>query len=204
MAGGFRLEDFSDASDAEEKATLPIQEVKKQSDASFDLGYKAGWEDSAKSLAQDAQNVSEDLAKNLRSAVLNTEDLRAQMLQSLNPILFDLVATILPELAQKSLAPKLVETILPMIEGSAAKTAQIVANPADSEKIQSLVDRFVDVPVSIVSEASIGPGQLFLKVGKEEKSIDTKEVLRSLVDAVDAFFDAELSKKGTSDATRSN
>ena len=93
--------------------TMALEEAKL---GSYDAGYSAGWEDAAAAQTNEQSLIKADLARNLQSLGFTYQEARIHILRSIEPLLQEMVGRLLPELARESLAPIVLEALMPMAE----------------------------------------------------------------------------------------
>ncbi|MDQ2093973.1 hypothetical protein [Rhodalgimonas zhirmunskyi] len=188
MSISHRLMDFGDSRTRESGfsfSEVKLEEVKLEA---FERGYKAGWDDANRASADAQGKVSTDLAGNLQELSFTYHEAHAQMLRSLEPFLGQIVASLLPEIAQKALVPKIVEELKALGSDLGAIEAEIVVAPRNSRIVREMLGEAVTFPVRVVEEPSLAEGQAFLRFGESEREINQDNVLAKVVRAVDAFF----------------
>jgi len=134
--------------------------------ASFETGYSAGWEDAVKAQADDQTRVSSDLAQNLQDMSFTYHEAVAHLNKSIEPLLQDIVAKVLPQMAKETLGMQIVEQLA---ELARAQTG-------------------VQEPFEITSEPSLGDGQAYIKFGPAEREIDTGQLIEGIQSAMTAFI----------------
>jgi len=104
------LEDFGET---RRGTPLSITELSLEEERleAFERGYQAGWDDCAKSQAEESRQITADLAQNLQDLTFTYEEAYASVMQALHPLLEQMTAAVLPRLARDSLVPRLVETV---------------------------------------------------------------------------------------------
>jgi len=189
------LEDFGAATGA----TLSMTDVKleEQKLESFETGYTAGWEDAAKAQADDATRISADFARNLQELSFTYQEAHAQVLDALTPLLEGMVETVLPDLARRTLAPRLVDMVQEKARTLAGSTRfEIVVAPACRAALEPLLEGVVSPPVTLREEPSLGDGQAYIAAGDTETEIDLDEVLAGIGEAVAGFLEDQKRETG--------
>jgi|SRR6056297_113438 len=189
------LEDFGAATGA----TLSMTDVKleEQKLESFETGYTAGWEDAAKAQADDATRISADFARNLQELSFTYQEAHAQVLDALTPLLEGMVETVLPDLARRTLAPRLVDMVQEKARTLAGSTRfEIVVAPACRAALEPLLEGVVSPPVTLREEPSLGEGQAYIAAGDTETEIDLDEVLAGIGEAVAGFLEDQKRETG--------
>lgn len=170
--------------------TMHLEETKL---ASYDSGYAAGWEDAAAAQSGDRTHIQAELARNLQALSFNFHEARSHVLQSLRPLLSEIVAKLLPTLARETLAPVVLEALMPMAEKLADAPVSIVLNPASRPAVEALLETNTSLPLHITEEPSLSEGQVYLKLGDSETQVNLDRAIAEISVAVRGFF--EISEK---------
>lgn len=157
--------------------------------ASFEKGYQAGWDDAAKSQAEDQRSVTADLAQSLQDLTFTYEEAYAAVLQSLRPLLEQMVATVLPTISQQTLAPRLADLLRARVKAHGHQSFEIVTAPDDMTRMEILTEALPDMQIALRQDDTLARGQLYLRFGVTEEEIDLKSVLDAIEQAVSGFFD---------------
>lgn len=183
------LEDFGHApAETGCEVQLSGEEFETRRLEAYEDGYKAGWDDALQSQSDDHTRISADLARNLQDLSFTYVEAVSQVSRGLRPLLAHLVETVLPEVARKSFAPKLVEELEQMACQSQSAQARIVVSPANRDAVAALIGKDPGFPLEIVAEPTLGPGQAHLRFGQVERALDLDGALCGISQAFDAFF----------------
>jgi flagellar biosynthesis/type III secretory pathway protein FliH len=191
-----RLEVF----ETEEKGRVPnmvvldklaLEEAKL---SAYDAGYAGGWDDAAAAQLGEQSRIGADLARNLQSLGFTYQEARMHILRALEPLLQEMVGRLLPELARETLAPIVLDVLMPMAEQMADAPVTLVLNPIARPAIEALLEQATGMPLTIVEEPSLGEGQVYLRMGIAETQIDLDRATAEITAAVRGFF--ELPEKG--------
>ncbi len=187
---GLRLEIFDTAA-APDGGLQPLVEVSALEEAkiaSYEQGYSAGWEDASAAQQGDQSRIRADLARNLQSLSFTFQDARSHVLQAVRPLILEMAGRLLPGVAREALAPTVLEALAPMAEEMGDAPVKLVLNPAARERVEGLVAQASGLPVVIEEEDSLGEGQVYIRLGPRETSVDLDRVTRDISAAVHAFF----------------
>lgn len=187
---GLRLEIFDTAA-APDGGLQPLVEVSALEEAkiaSYEQGYSAGWEDASAAQQGDQSRIRADLARNLQSLSFTFQDARSHVLQAIRPLILEMAGRLLPEIAREALAPTVLEALAPMAEELGDAPVTLVLNPASRERVEGLVAQASGLPVLIDEEDSLGEGQVYIRLGPRETTVDLDRVTRDIAAAVRAFF----------------
>ena len=167
---------------------LDISALEEAKLASFDTGYRAGWDDAAAAQTGDQSKIGADLGRNLQSLGFTYQEARAHVLKAVEPLLLEIVGKLLPELARGSLAPMLLETLMPLADGLADAPITLVLNPAARPAVEALLEQATGLPLTIIEEPTLGEGQAWLRLGAVETNVDLDSATEKIAAAVRSFF----------------
>ena len=170
------LESFEHA-DRDESRPIAMSELTLEEEKleAFERGYKAGWEDAAKAQVEDRSRVTSDLAKNLQEMSFTYHEAYGHLARALRPVLDQIVGAVLPDLAQKSLGPRIAEQLSDLAADAGKQDVEIVVAPRNADLVERLLERDTGFPVKLIKEPSLGDGQVFLRFGDGERQIDHSE-----------------------------
>ncbi len=181
--------------DGEEKSTrtqtviLDRVALEDEKLASYDKGYSAGWEDAVEAQSGDQTRMRADLARNLQSLSFTYHEARSHILKAVEPLMLQIVGRLLPEIARETLAPFVLETLMPLAEGLADAPITLVINPAARPAVEALLKQATGLPLVISEEPTLSEGQVYLKLGSVETHIDLDRATADIAAAVRGFFD---------------
>jgi flagellar assembly protein FliH len=156
--------------------------------ASFEQGYSAGWDDAVAAQQGDQGRIRADLARNLQSLSFTFQDARGHVLQAIKPLILEMINRLLPEVARESLAPTVLEAVMPMAEELADAPLTLVLNPAVRSQIEDLLTQATGLPMVIEEEPTMPDGQVYIRFGSAETKVDLGQVTADIGTAVRAFF----------------
>lgn len=156
--------------------------------ASFEKGYQAGWDDAARAEAEDQTRIGAEFARNLQDIGFTFFEARSHVLRSLESLLSALSEKFLPEVIAKSAGLMIAEEILPMAENAIDAPTQVVVSPLSRQALEPLLATAVAIPLEILEEPSLAPGQIFLRAGGLEKEIDLSGVTARFTNSVSALY----------------
>ncbi len=182
------LEEFDEQRDGETSISMSEMRLEEEKLQAFERGYGAGWDDASKAEAGDREKLTSDFANNLRELSFTYREAYGQMVKSLEPLLSQIVSSVLPEIARKSLVPQISELLGEVARTAGKQTVEIVVGPANHAHVSDMLGTQVGFPVQLIEEPSLGEGQAYLRFGDGERQIDYGDVLAGVSRAVDAFF----------------
>jgi flagellar assembly protein FliH len=185
-----RLEVF-DTAPAADGTMQPLVEataVEEAKVASFEQGYSAGWDDAVAAQQGDQDRIRADLARNLQSLAFTFQDARSHVLQSIKPLILEMVNRLLPEVARETLAPTVLEAVMPMAEELADAPLTLVLNPAVRGQIEDLLTEATGLPMVVEEEPTMPDGQVYIRFGSSETKVDLGQATTEIAIAVRAYF----------------
>lgn len=188
---GLKLEVFetddrrSGKSDTVVLDTLALEEAKL---ASYDSGYRAGWEDAAAAQSEDQGRIKADLARNLQTLSFTYHEARQHILHALEPLMGSMVERILPGVARSSLAPLILETLRPIAERASEPPITVVLNPAARPAVEALLASSSGLPVILQDEDTLTEGTAYIRFQAGETQIDLDDAVARIARAVHDFF----------------
>jgi flagellar assembly protein FliH len=186
-----RLEVFEPAGQPKRSSTMVTTEVSAIEEAklaAYESGYKAGWDDAAAAQSEDQARIGADLARNLQQLSFTYQEARAHILKALEPLLTEIVGRLLPETARETLAPLVLEQVMPLAEELADQPVALVLNPAVRGPVERLVEQATGLPMTIEEEPTLGEGQVYVRLGGAEAKVDLTRATAEIAAAVRSFF----------------
>lgn len=182
------LEDFGSGGDDH---TIHLSDVslEEQRLEAFEKGYSAGWDDAVKAQKDDASRITTDFSSNLLDLSFTIQEAQSGILASLKPLLKGMVEQVLPRLARDSLGARVIETVQDMAGKAANGQVRIITAPANLNVLETLAEGLIGMEVTVLSEVSLGEGQVHIEVAGDEREINLDRVLGEISQAVDGFFD---------------
>ncbi|MEC3861564.1 ABC transporter ATP-binding protein [Mesobacterium sp. TK19101] len=156
--------------------------------ASFEEGYKAGWDDAVKAQRGDFHRVSSDLAQNLQDLSFTYHEAVNHVVNATAPMLRQMVETLLPALGRDVLALHLADRLRTVLDGLDKPDVIIAVSPADHDTVAPMLDQVTSLPVRLQSDPMLGAGQADIRFGDTESRIDLGEVLEGISALVESFL----------------
>ena len=189
MSNRLSLEEFSVTTPAQsvaESTWMPEDERL----AVYEEGYKAGWDDAAAAEQEIQTRVSADFANTLKGLSVSFNEAREHVLKSVAPVLRLMAEKVLPDLARHGLAEMVAERARYAIEHAAGGPIELVINPDNRPALEHILSDDAGLPVVITEQASLGPGQAYLRSTRGEEMVDLDRLIQEIRDAVEAFLHA--------------
>ena len=173
------------------KTSQPLvdpEELESQKVLSYDTGYSAGWEDAAAALAEEHVHIGTELAKNLQAPEFTFHEARVQIMKTLEPLLSEIVAKILPRLVSESISQTVVEELLQFAETVIDSPIEIVVAPQNLAALEHLLSTVQAVPAKLVEEPTLGTGQVQFRAGQSEKQINLDDAIERIGSAIHSIY----------------
>ncbi|MEZ5910855.1 MAG: flagellar biosynthesis protein [Paracoccaceae bacterium] len=189
MSRRLSLEVFE--SDPAEQPTIvmeaaALEEVKL---AAYETGYAAGWEDAARSRADDAEKLATELSRSLQAQSFSYNEARVAILRAVEPLLSDLAAKVLPMMARETLSAHVLETVLPLAREAADQPLHVLVHPDAEAAVAGLLNTDQGMAFAIETDTTLAPGQAVVRIGGAETRIDLDAVVAGIQAAIAAFFE---------------
>ncbi len=184
-----RLETFETDGPPAEPGAVDSAALEEARLAAFESGYKAGWDD-AEAARSDAQEQDRAMvAQALQAMSFTFHDARNHVLHALSPLMAEVAARLLPEIAHAALPHLVAEALAPYADLAAEAPVLILAAPESRTRIAALLGPQPGLPVRIEETADLSPGQVSLRLGETETRVDLDAALATIRTALDDFFD---------------
>jgi flagellar biosynthesis/type III secretory pathway protein FliH len=195
----FPLEDFGISEVRERKRAQVAQEpaavqgpsfaeIEADRMATYEQGYKAGWDDAAQTQSDDQSRIGADFARNLQDLGFTFHEAKSHVMKALEPLLVEIVSKVLPQLVSETLGQTILEELLPFAEDVSDAPIQIVVAPSGRAAVEALVDTSLTIPLEIIEEPSLADGQVYLRMGELEKKIDMSGAIERIGNAINAIY----------------
>ena len=162
----------------------------------YEQGYTAGWDDAAESHNDDQTRIKADFARNLQSLCFTFQEARMHVLRAVQPLIYEIVAALLPQMARETLASVALDTLMPLADQMADAPVTLVLNPASRAAVETLLEQATGLPLTVIEEPTLGEGQIYIRLGDIETRVDLDKATAEIASAVRDFFDfAEKDKK---------
>lgn len=160
--------------------------------AAFDQGHRAGWDDCTAAHDSDEVRQRETVTAQLQSLSFTFHEAKEHVLRAVEPLLRDMVATILPIAARHSLVPTILELLQSAAAELAGNTLTIRVSPDARSALEAALARGPALPLGVIVDESLRSGQACLILGRSERQIDLDGVVEAIGRALADFFAPEL------------
>jgi flagellar assembly protein FliH len=188
MPQRLKLESFEPRAAEDEAIEIEPVAFEEAKLTAFEKGYQAGWDDAVAAQDSETARLHGDLGRNLQALSFTFHEARHHMLEALRPLLIDMTAKVLPEVARASLPALVAEQLMPLAEELASAPVTVLANPAVLPQIEEILTRDDSLPLAFTPENSLSEGQVYLRFSETETRIDLDAVITMISQAVATYF----------------
>lgn len=188
MAISHLLEDFTQATETAGCRFLSDDALEDTRLAAFEKGYQAGWEDASTAHSSEQSHISSELARNLQDLSFTYHEAFTHVTNALEPLLKRLVQVVLPDAAHYSLGARIVSEAMELAKAQSEAQLTLTLSPESRQRLEQLFQTSLPMPVTLVEDNALGPGQIYLKLGQEERGIDLDNLVKYIQTSVSDFF----------------
>lgn len=165
-----------------------LEEIEDQKLQSFEAGYQAGWDDAIKAQSDAKGKLTEELAQNLQDMSFSYHEALAKLASSMEPVMQQVIDKLLPEMVRGALGAHILDQLKKMLSDQIENSAEIVVCEENVHTIKDLIGVNLTAPFVVVGDATVGPGEAFVRIGDTEQHIDLDGVVKGVSEAMKAFF----------------
>lgn len=129
--------------------------------------------------------------ESLQALGFTYQEARAHILGALQPLLMQMAARLLPRMAQAALPALVLETLMPMADDLSEPPVTLRLHPDIRPAIEALCVPALGLPVTLVEDATLSPGDIRLSLDQAEARIDIDTAVSAIAAALDDFFTLE-------------
>jgi flagellar assembly protein FliH len=194
MGKRVRLEVFDLAKEGGEGVlVVNADDMEETRQHAYEAGYKAGWEDASSAHAAGQAELRAEVARNLQAMSFTYHEARGQILRAIEPLLTDIAASLLPEVARIALPAQINAVLLPLAEQATEVPVMLVIHPDSRADVEAFASLPSGLPIAIHETDALGPGQATLRLGEVETRIDMDGAVAAIAALIRDFF--ELPRK---------
>ena len=164
------------------------EDLDAQVSAAYEQGYTAGFEDAVRQEGEARQHITAELARNLQDLGFTFHEARIHVLRGLEPLLDAIAEAFLPALAAEAVGPVLREEIMTMAEHAADREVLLLVPVGQEDVVTTILEGQATLPIRIVEEPSLGPGQALLRTDKLERAVDLDDLVTKVRAAIQGLY----------------
>lgn len=184
------LEDFAQTAAPVAAASAPVfneADLEGQKLEAFENGYRAGWDDAVKAQSDDSSRISSAFGQHLQDLSFTYHEAYSQVMNAMTPLLDEMVAALLPEMARATLGHHIVEQLQGMAQEIGALEVIVAVAPANVAAVSPLLEGEFSFPIQLVEDDTLAEEQADIRLGNTEKQIDLGDLIASVSEAVEGF-----------------
>lgn len=195
----FPLEDFGMPTRLRPDDTVTVEALEKERSEGYEEGYQSGWDDAVSAGQDRDRQISEEFSRNLQDLGFTYHEARAHVVSSVTGLLEDLVEVVFPPVLAEALGHHFLAALQENVETLADGSVQILVNPSDADVLKSMIDETAPLPVKVIVEDALVPGQAYFRFGASEQRVDLDRALHGLRSALKGVKQAneKVLKDGT-------
>ena len=166
--------------------TFSPEEVEAARQEGYSAGYGSGWEAAAAAAEADQNRITADFEQHLQDLAFTYHEARAHVMKGVEPLLREMLETILPAVMIDSLGHAILREIAPLAEEAADIAVRVAVAPQDADRLRTILGEETPIPLAIDEDESLASGQADLRLGKVERLIDLSGVLARISNALGA------------------
>lgn len=182
-----KLETFEE-SDPTGDVTLSPPQLEELKLGAFEQGYAAGWEDANAALDDQEKRLRTELAGNIQKLSFTFHEARNHLLRTLEPLIEEMAARVLPAMSKDTLAPIVLAQMMPYAEKLTDEPPTIVTHPDNLARIREMLSANTGQAIGFREDASMGELQATLQFAQTEVEIDLDSVIAAIRTAITNHF----------------
>jgi hypothetical protein len=187
-----KYEEFGDtAGFPNSTASLDGRDIESEKLQSFEEGYQAGWEDSDHAKGDSERKISADLARNLQGVSFGYHEARTALTKALRPLFTEIFDKLLPGVTRSSIGPHIVEQLSYLARDNSDQPIEIIVSRQDLKPLQILLEDQILDPFVLRGQSDLGAGQVYLRLGSQEREIDFEQAIQEIRKSIDNLFEQE-------------
>lgn len=197
MPSRLKLEifDLGDGRHDAEEARVSVSLLEEARLSAYETGYSAGWEDAAAAQGTEQNRIQAEVSRSLQACSFTYLEARGHVLRTLEPLLRDMVAKVLPETAKESLGPMILDFLRPMAAHMANAPVSVTLHPASRPMVETILTTESSLPFAFFEQHDLNEGEVFLRFADQEHHIDLNGVVAAIAEAVGNFFHIEQQER---------
>ncbi len=181
----FPLEDFGMPSRVQKEQRVGLEVLEKVRGEGYEDGYQSGWDDAISTGHDRDKQISEEFSRNLQDLGFTYHEARAHVVSSVVGLLEDLVELVFPPVLSEAIGHHFLSALQENVETLADGAVHILVNPSDADVLKSMIDENAPLPVKVIVEDALVPGQAYFRFGAKEQRVDLDRALHGLRNALD-------------------
>lgn len=167
---------------------VPLERVEDQKLAAFEEGYQAGWTDAEKNHATEQKDIGEELVNTLRDMSFTYQEALSRLNGGLKPMFEQMMSSLLPKVATAALRAHVIEQLGQLAATQTEAKIHLRVSETSVDMLEDLLENAeLDTSVSLISDKTLSPQQLFVSLDSIEREINLDVVSQEIIAAMNAF-----------------
>ena len=154
----------------------------------YEAGYQSGWMDATKAMTEENARLQSEFARNLEDLGFTYQEARSHVLSTLEPLLNQMLQVVLPKVLEQALGPIVAEAIMPLAAEMSDTPIDVLVSPGSRPTLEAFLKDAGAVPFEIIEKDTLPDGQIYLRSGESECSVDLTSAVARISDAVAALY----------------
>lgn len=184
-----RYADFSSLGpDGGPEDLIPLEKAEDQKVHAFEEGYQAGWADADKNHAIEQKSIDDEFLHSLRDLSFTYQEALSRITRSLNSLFGQMMTTLLPQTVNVSMRAQIIEQLVALAASQTSGSISIRVSDSHLHLLEDLLEGIeLNPPVSVISDPTLSPNQLFVSLDILEREINLDAVCEEIRTAMEAF-----------------
>lgn len=188
MASALKLEVFAPPDDGATPLWMTPDQIEAARLAAFEDGYATGWHDCTDQRGSRESAALEALESSLQHLAFTHEEVRAQLMTGLQPVLSAMTAAVLPDMALKALPFIVAELITGQVGQTLDAPVTLLCHPDAEAMLRDTLSRLSLPPLTVRAEPALAAGQISLHWPEYHCRVDMPAMIHAIQHAVEQFF----------------
>jgi flagellar assembly protein FliH len=156
--------------------------------AAYEEGHRDGWRACEGESRAAEIRMRESVGAHLQTIAFGYEEAHDHILRGLAPVLREIITKVLPEIAQETLLPKVLEQLMASARLGASRPVIIRVPPGHQEAADALLQSVSGLPFEVRACADLDSGRAVIGTETGEHEVDLTGAIAEIAAAVAEFF----------------
>ena len=140
--------------------------------ATFETGYREGWEDAIKDAVETRDRIRRTLSARLEDLSFTYHEARTGLLAQLDDVVAAIADAVMPRLSSEGFAARLAAAIRDEVGDEAPGPIELRVCEADLPAVREVLDVPDALPVELIADRTLEAGQAVFAFGPSRRKID--------------------------------
>lgn len=158
--------------------------------ASYETGYKAGWDDATKAQEELSVHLSTALSRNIEQIEFTVAEAKSDILKGLRTVLSEVVQTVLPSMGETALRALVLEEIEALLDTASPSEITLLTSKTDFAAVSALRSQRPDLSaIHLEARDTLGDGQIYVTCKQDQRKIDLAQAIADINTSIQNFLD---------------